>query len=78
MARVHGLMLRRDIHRLFDDGALAVEPSRLCVDVSTELETYPQYARLHGNPLTLCLGERQVEWLAKHWQEHRSAQRSGV
>jgi len=70
-----GLMLRRDIHRLFDDGALAVEPSTRCVDVSPELERYPQYARLHGDPLTLRLKDVQLEWLAKHWDEHRRGAR---
>jgi hypothetical protein len=68
-----GLMLRRDIHRLFDDGMLAVEPSRLRVDVAPELAKYPQYARLHDGPLTLRLRDEQVEWLGKHWIEHRAA-----
>lgn len=67
-----GLMLRRDVHRLFDDGALAVEPSTLRVDVSPELAHYPQYARLHGDPLVLRLRDVQVEWLARHWDEHRT------
>ena len=68
-----GLMLRRDIHRLFDDGMLAVEPSRLRIDVAPELEAYPQYARLDGQPLTLGLRSEQVDWLGKHWDEHRTA-----
>mgnify|MGYP000889333821 CR=1 FL=1 len=68
-----GLMLRRDIHRLFDDGLLAVNPSTLQVDVGSELEEFPQYARLHEQALTLPLLDRQVEWLEKHWLEHRSA-----
>ncbi len=66
-----GLMLRRDIHRLFDDGALAVDPAQLHIDVAPELSAYPQYARLHDEPLKLRLQESQVEWLAKHWAEHR-------
>ncbi len=66
-----GLMLRRDIHRLFDDGALAVEPSGLRVDVAPELHTFPQYARLHDAALHLRLRDEQVDWLAKHWSEHR-------
>lgn len=70
-----GLMLRRDIHRLFDDGALAVEPNRLRVDVSPELETYPQYARLHDGRLALDLRDEQIEWLTAHWEEHRVAVR---
>ncbi len=67
-----GLMLRRDIHRLFDDGLLAVDPARLRVDVAPELATYPQYAKLHAEPLSVTLKDAQVDWLGKHWDEHRS------
>ncbi|NOW02226.1 HNH endonuclease signature motif containing protein [Isoptericola chiayiensis] len=67
-----GLMLRRDIHRLFDDGLLAVDPSRLRVDVAADLETYPQYARLHDGELVVPLRDEQVDWLYKHWEEHRT------
>ncbi|WP_062515858.1 HNH endonuclease signature motif containing protein [Demequina gelatinilytica] len=76
-----GLMLRRDIHRLFDDGLLAVDPTRFRVDVAPDLAAYPQYERLHGEPLTVGLRDEQVDWLAKYWDEHRSplhAQRSLV
>lgn len=66
-----GLMLRRDIHRLFDDGSLAIEPGSLRVDVAPELESYPQYARLHDRPLALALRDEQVEWLGKHWASNR-------
>lgn len=66
-----GLMLRRDIHRLFDDGMLAVEPSQLRIDVAPALAAYPQYAQLHAEPLRLSLHETQIEWLEKHWEEHR-------
>lgn len=67
-----GLLLRRDVHRLFDDGWLAVDPARLKVDVSTNLESYPQYARLHEQRLHVDLHKKQIEWLDKHWAEHRS------
>ena len=67
-------MLRRDIPRLFDDGALAATPDRLIVDVSTELDSYPQYAQLHGAYLRIDLRGEQVEWLAKHGDEHRAAE----
>lgn len=68
-----GLMLRRDIHRLFDDGLLAVDPATLRVDVAAELAAYPQYARLHDEHLTTRLECGHIEWLAKHWDEHRVA-----
>ncbi|WP_423463373.1 HNH endonuclease [Promicromonospora sp. MS192] len=67
-----GLMLRRDIHRLFDDGLISVDPGRLRIDVAPELAEYPQYQRLHGQGLEVPLRDPQVEWLDKHWQEHRS------
>ena len=66
-----GLLLRRDVHRLFDDGSLAVEPASLRVDVSKSLEPFPQYASLHDRPLHTKLRDAQVEWLARHWVEHR-------
>src|SRR5690606_1469540 len=66
-----GLMLRRDIHRLFDDGSLAVDPSRLRVDVAPDLANFPQYARLDGERLAMRLRDEQVAWLSKHWEEHR-------
>ena len=68
-----GLLLRRDIHRLFDDGWLAVDPDRLRVDVSDDLELYPQYAELHDRPLRISLHDDQVGWLARHWAEHRAS-----
>ncbi|WP_084127405.1 HNH endonuclease signature motif containing protein [Demequina sp. NBRC 110054] len=67
-----GLMLRRDIHKLFDDGGLAVDPTSLAVDVAPELEPYPQYAGLHGRNLEVDLQDEHIGWLEKHWSEHRT------
>ena len=66
-----GLMLRRDIHRLFDDGWLAVRPDNLRIDVARDLADYPQYARLHEQRLQVNLAPRQQEWIEEHWVEHR-------
>lgn len=68
-----GLMLRRDIHRLFDDGLLAVRPDRLSIDVSDSLAQHPQYEALHGRALSLDVRPEQVHWLRQHWNEHRVA-----
>lgn len=68
-----GLLLRRDVHRLFDDGWLAVDPGTLRVDVADPLEAYPQYARLHDQRLRADLHDTQVEWLGHHWAEHRAS-----
>jgi transposase-like protein len=68
-----GLLLRRDIHRLFDDGSLAVDPETLKVDVSDTLESFPQYASLHDQQLRTRIHDLQVKWLARHWAEHRAS-----
>lgn len=71
-----GLLLRRDTHRLFDDGSLAVDPATQTIDVADSLESYPQYARLHGEKLQVEIHNAQAAWLDKHWREHRHAQES--
>lgn len=68
-----GLLLRRDVHRLFDDGWLAVKPDTLQVDVAESLESYPQYARLHDTVLQTKLHDEQLVWLDRHWHEHRAS-----
>lgn len=66
-----GLMLRKDVHRLFDDGWLAVNPHSLTVDVSDSLSQFPQYSRLHGRNLEVRLRDEQAGWIEQHWKEHR-------
>lgn len=46
----NGLLLRADLHNLFDDGLLRIEPKRLVVELSKELSKSP-YAELNGAPL---------------------------
>lgn len=67
-----GLMLRRDIHRLFDDGWLAVDPGTLKVDVSAQLQGFPQFELLQDRRLLTPLKDSQVDWLSRHWVQHRS------
>ncbi|CAM3498820.1 HNH endonuclease signature motif containing protein [Nocardioides dubius] len=66
-----GLLLRRDIHRLFDDGWLAIDPSRHTIDVAESLGRFPQYAWLAGKRVRVRLNDDQVEWIERHWSEHR-------
>ncbi|MDN4490388.1 hypothetical protein QQX13_06035 [Demequina sp. SYSU T00068] len=66
-----GLLLRRDVHRLFDDGWIAVDPTSLKLDVSEPLGEYPQYATLHGEALRAVVSDQHLGWLEKHWREHR-------
>jgi hypothetical protein len=45
-------LLRKDIHRLFDDGLLTVDPSSLKISVSASLEEFKEYSQQLAEPLT--------------------------
>ncbi|MGW1765326.1 HNH endonuclease [Streptomyces sp. NPDC002073] len=67
-----GLLLRRDLHRLFDLGLLAVDPDNLTLDVAADIQKYPLYTGLHQQPLsTTNLIPKQRKWLKAHWKMHR-------
>jgi HNH endonuclease len=65
-----GLLLRRDLHRLFDQGLLAVTRDGT-IDVDDSLRPYDLYFRLHGQHLQVSLTAGQSDWLALHWAEWR-------
>lgn len=67
-----GLLLRRDLHRLFDQGLLAVTRDGL-IDVADSLKPYELYSGLHGQSLKVPTTARQRGWLALHWEEWRSS-----
>jgi hypothetical protein len=46
----NGLLLRADLHNLFDDGLLRIEPNKLVVELSKELSKSP-YGEMNGMPL---------------------------
>ena len=66
-----GLMVRKDIHRLFDNGDLAINPEGLTIDVRGPVDGYPLYGQLHGRPLEITLRGKQIEWIREHWAQHR-------
>jgi ribosomal protein L37AE/L43A len=66
-----GLMLRRDVHRLFDLGQLAVDPRTMKIDVSPDLRGFPAYASLQGKDLQVPTQAGHRRWLAEHWRLHR-------
>jgi hypothetical protein len=68
-----GLMLRRDIHRLFDRGDICINPGGLTIDLRPSLSAYAVYEELQGKPLHLKITNGgQLEWSAKHWKQHRA------
>lgn len=72
-----GLLLRRDIHRLFDLGHLAIEPSTLSIHVGSSLRAYPMYANLNGAALNVDVTETQLLWFAAHWGQHQATHGAG-
>ncbi|MGZ4522904.1 MAG: HNH endonuclease [Mycobacteriaceae bacterium] len=66
-----GLLLRRDLHRLFDQGLLAITRDGT-IDVADSLKEYDLYSGLHGQNLKVTTTGGQREWLALHWAEWRS------
>ncbi|WP_329085119.1 HNH endonuclease [Actinomadura citrea] len=68
-----GLLLRRDIHRLFDLGLLAYNPGAKTIDVAPSLANFPLYSKLHGKALSIATTDEHVKWLTKHWDMHRNA-----
>jgi ribosomal protein S27AE len=67
-----GLLMRSDIHRLFDEGLLAIDPVSHHIDVDPEIRKYPIYSALHGMPLQHSLEPGHVAWLRVHWDQYRS------
>jgi len=63
-----GLMLRRDLHSLFDQGLITVDAD-FVIHVAESVRSYPPYAWLHGSPLRVKPSPKQVVWLAEHWHQ---------
>lgn len=66
-----GVLLRRDLHRLFDLGFLSVNPSTLKIDVHADLEPFALYNHMMGSTLHITLGDGERAWLKDHWTLHR-------
>lgn len=67
-----GMLLRRDLHKLFDEGLVAID-SKGVIDVVQEIRHYPPYAAIHGLHLSIKLSKRQRYWVQLHWDEWRRA-----
>jgi ribosomal protein L37AE/L43A len=68
-----GLLLRRDLHRLFDLGLLAVDPGSLTIHTADTLAEFPAYADLNGQRLWIAVDDRRRAWLRRHWRQHRAS-----
>jgi hypothetical protein len=68
-----GLLIRRDLHRLFDLGLILVDPKSLNIFVDESLSEYPVYHSLHGNKLCVNVTARTRIWIKQHWKFHTTA-----
>ncbi|MFJ9768622.1 HNH endonuclease signature motif containing protein [Streptomyces erythrochromogenes] len=67
-----GLLLRKDVHRLFDLGEIAIDPKTLVLDVAPKTRAYPAYEALHGQAVTVTLDNKHRKWITEHWNMHRA------
>ena len=65
-----GLLLRTDVHRLFDLGLISINPSSKKVWVSEVVRSSPSYSELNGAAAHVALGKRELKWLKLHWAQH--------
>ena len=63
-----GLLLRKDLHRLFDLGKIAIEPKSLRIHIDESLSTYPGYQALDGNRIAVEVTPKTKKWISQHWE----------
>jgi hypothetical protein len=61
-----GLLMRRDLHALFDKGLLTINATNRKIIVSHELMKFPTYAALHETDVKVELSDRQLAWIRAH------------
>lgn len=66
-----GLLLRSDIHSLFDQGKIRVDPESRRIHVDPFLLRYNAYAALAGETLKVHIAAGHWNWLSAHWELHR-------
>jgi putative restriction endonuclease len=70
----NGLLIRTDLHTLFDLGLLGIEPSSHSINVHESIKE-PAYRALHGKTLRLPSTEADcpgLEYLESKWAEYQS------
>tara|TARA_X000001036_G_scaffold205329_1_gene192954 strand:- start:264 stop:1724 length:1461 start_codon:yes stop_codon:yes gene_type:complete len=67
-----GLLLRKDLHRLFDDGLLSVDTKTERIRVNESLKSYEEYWRFNQRKLQIGrpLNKREKYWLEEHFATH--------
>ena len=68
-----GLLLRSDLHALFDRWLITIDPDTWSIQIAPELKRYPGLAELHGKAVRLAENLRPQR---KYIQEHATAARA--
>jgi hypothetical protein len=65
-----GLLIRKDLHRLFDLGLITVNPSNHLITIANSLIAIEQYAFLSSRKISVPMSSEALKWLSDHWEEH--------
>ena len=64
-----GLLLRRDIHSLFDAGLLSINPESLLIEVHEHIKSIETYKKIDGCQLQVKVSTKTKAWLKAHWEQ---------
>jgi len=64
-----GLLLRRDIHGLFDADLISVNPENLLIEVHADIKGIAAYRDLDGRKLQVKISAKTKTWLKAHWDQ---------
>ena len=68
----NGLLLRSDLHMLFDLGLIRIDSASLAVQVHEDARDDPAYGKFHGLVIKQVVPEPSKKSLKHHWQRHES------
>ncbi len=63
-----GLLIRADLHALFDAHLLNIDPKSEKVVLTKRLEQFPEYWRFNNKTLEISLTPGQKRWLELRWE----------
>lgn len=66
-----GLLLRKDIHKLFDTGVICIDPESGRIDIDSEVQQFPSYLNLHDHFIKVQISTEARNWLRLHWDQYR-------
>ncbi|HYU77271.1 MAG TPA: pentapeptide repeat-containing protein [Ktedonobacteraceae bacterium] len=69
---LNGILLRADLHRLFDAGKLTIDPDTLLIELDTDLQQAPAYQQWHRATLVQLPDVIQLPLFQQHdpWREN--------